>query len=44
MLSGPGVGWGSGKVFGNIGGPVALKIQRKESSVPGQDRSHAVSR
>ena len=26
MLSGPGLGQGSGKVFGNIGGPVTLKI------------------
>ena len=44
MLSRPGVGRGSGKVFGNIGGPVTLKVHRKESIVSGQERSHAISR
>ena len=33
MLSGPGLGQGSGKVFGNIGGPITLKIYYKESKV-----------
>ena len=42
VLSGPGLGQGSGKVFGNIGGPVTLNIHCKESIVAGQDRSHAI--
>ena len=33
VLSEPGLGQGSGKVFGNIGGPVTLKIHCKESIV-----------
>ena len=44
MLSGPGLERGPGKVFGNIGGPVTLKIHCKESIVSGQDRTHAISR
>ena len=42
MLSGPGLGQGSGKVFGNIGGPVTVKIRCKESIVAGQERSRAI--
>ena len=44
MLSGTGLGQGSGKVFGNIGGPVTLKIHCKESIVAGQERSHTISK
>ena len=45
MLSeGPRLGQGSGKVFGNIGGPVTLKIHCKESIVAGQKRSHTISK
>ena len=44
MLSGPGLGQGSGKVFGNIGGPVTLKIHCKESIVAGQEKSYTISK